>query len=124
MQQRLTGSVLGVRALALLREHPDLSGLQALDTVVGDVAGTSPSFELSPPAIGLAGIAYGDDLDPPSPFAKLVAEAFGHFTPAEWTALVSASAIDPDARSCAAQGLLDRWDKAIERFARRYELWS
>lgn len=89
------------RALDLAQKHPKWSSLQILDVAMDGHVETHPDFEVPAQAEG-----FSDWLHPPSPFAKLLNNAFG-------------AHLELDEFDCRAE----RWQEVIDAFGARYRLW-
>lgn len=88
------------RALDLAASHHTWPSLQVIDTAIEGCHGSHPDFEAHPSH------DFGDWLEPPSPFAELLRQAFGaHLEPSQCTA------DSPE------------WHEVIEAFGKRYSLW-
>jgi hypothetical protein len=110
------GVVIASEAVSLRRANPGWSAMQILDDAMAGKHGTNPEFECDHPD-------HDDCLEPPSPFADLIREAFA--PDVEWSDLVlmrREAGNPPDgARRWRIQ---HRWNGAIDKFAERYGLWT
>ncbi len=98
-------------ALALLRSHSHAPALEILDLAMQGRHGSSPDFDAPDQA-------FGNWIDPPSPFAELLRQAFavddiGPSAAAHWVADDDGAAIAADWEAC-----------VVEPFAKRYRLWD
>jgi hypothetical protein len=92
------------RGLALAERHPDWASLQILDAALDGQCGSHPDFEVQADEAGAG--EWADWLDPPSPFARLLFNAYGSpLAPAEF-----------DAES-------PHWQDVIAAFGEHFRLW-
>lgn len=100
-------------ALSTARSHPGLSAVEVLDLAMTGHQGCDICFEAGPAD------PFDDWLDPPSPFADLLRQAFAPAITTEQTALWHS----PD--EFVAAGFRDMWDAdVVQRFGQRYRLWQ
>lgn len=89
------------RALDLAQRHPDWTSLRVIDVAMDGHVESHPDFEVA----GADG--FTDWLNPPSPFAVLLRNAFG--------AHLAVDEFSPQA---------PRWHEVIDAFQSRYRLWQ
>lgn len=100
-------------ALGTHATHPKVPIVEVLDLAMQGHEGGDLNFEAGP------GHAFDDWLDPPSPFADLLRQAFAPEIKAEQTALWGS----PD--DLLADGFREMWDAdVVQPFAQRYRLWQ
>lgn len=100
-------------ALGTHATHPRAPVLDVLDLAMKGHEGCDLSFEAKP------GDAFDDWLDPPSPFADLLRQAFAPDITEEQTALWHSDDL------LLAEGFREMWDaEVVQRFAQRYRLWQ
>ena len=106
--QKIIAVALGTRAT-----HPHVPALDVLDLAMQGHEGCDLCFEAAP------GQPFDDWLDPPSPFADLLRQAFLPDVTLQQARLWTS---DDD---LLADGFREMWqDEVIEPFAQRYRLWQ
>jgi hypothetical protein len=112
-------------AMRLLRNWPELGALAILDRAMDGHHGGHPDFESCDPLTGKKPHpAYGDETDPGTPFAELLRGAFAPTLDSRELLLIGrADYSNVEHRQCV-NALADQWQKVIEKFADRYQLWT
>ncbi|WP_046116138.1 hypothetical protein [Aquincola tertiaricarbonis] len=112
MADSTTQQIIAV-ALGTHVTHPKVPVLEVLDLAMKGHEGSDLSFEAGP------GHAFDDWLDPPSPFADLLRQAFA---PEIGQAQLALWHSDSD---FLAEGFREMWDAdVVKAFAVRYRLWE
>lgn len=100
-------------ALGTHATHPRVPVLDVLDLAMKGHEGDDLDFSAAP------GQAFDDWLDPPSPFADLLRQAFAPTITSQQLALWHSDDL------LIAEGFRDMWDaEVIQPFAQRYQLWQ
>jgi hypothetical protein len=113
-------------AIQLLMELPNEPALSILDRAMQGHHGSDPDFEsCDVSACSRPHPVYGDELDPPSPFAELIRRAFApQLDPRELAMLGLRDESDDPALQKRIQAVADEWHAVVERFGERYRLWG
>jgi hypothetical protein len=111
-----SGTIIVRQALEAQRAHPEWSALELLDAVMERHRGSHPDFECDHPE-------YSHDVDPASPFGEILRQVFAPGVASAEFALLDGQQLT-EVQSARAAELEVLWDRVIDQFAERYELWS
>lgn len=108
-------------ALDLQLELPNVAAIDLLDHAMREHHGSHLSFCNTGPTA----VLYGDHRDPPSPFAELLRRAFAPQLDPRELALIGLAETGGDAElQQRARAAGQRWERVIDSFAARYDLWN
>jgi hypothetical protein len=107
-------------AVRLRRLRPDIAPLKVLDVAMQTHPRRDLRLESADPVVEL----FNEHLDPPSPFAEVVREAFApHMSPDDLDLIARPeSPCEPD-QIDRVRCVQDQWNQALDAFGDRYDLW-